>query len=237
MNIEKSTLQYGWISALSLVIFTLVTWGLAMIAVPPAGPYCPGDCMEYPFRDLLSWYPRDYYWMYLAVFQLFAFIMFLIANHYAVGKEHKAFSFTGLSFGLISAIVLLVAYYLQFAVVPISMMKEETEGIALLTQYNGHGIFIAMEELGYICMSISFLFLGFSFSVKIPGERAIRWVLQAAFPLTILAFLIYTLKYGIDRSYRFEVAAISINWIVCIVGGILLTIHFRKKIKSQHSSS
>ena len=37
-------------------------------------------------------------------------------------------------------------------------MNGETDGIALLTQYNGHGIFIAMEELGYITMSISFLF-------------------------------------------------------------------------------
>lgn len=232
MKTAKATLQYTWISSLSLAILTLIAWALAMMAVPPSGPFCPGDCMEYPFRELLNWYPRDYFWMYLAVFQLFAFLLFLISNHFMAKEERKLFSLSGLSFGLISAIVLLVAYYLQFAVIPISMMKEETEGIALLTQYNGHGIFIAMEELGYICMSISFLFLGFAFSSKTRGEGAIRWVLIAAFPLTALAFLLFTLKFGIDRSYRFEVAAISINWIVSIAGGILIAIQSRRKLKS-----
>lgn len=34
-------------------------------------------------------------------------------------------------------------------------MHGETEGITLLTQYNAHGIFIALEELGYLLMSLS----------------------------------------------------------------------------------
>jgi len=232
MNAEKTVLQYTWVSSMSLVVLTLITWALAMMAVPPAGPFCPGDCMEYPFHELLSWYPRDYYWMYLAVFQLFAYLLFIIANHYMARKERKLFSFSGLSFGLISAIVLLVAYFIQFSVVPISMMKSETEGIALLTQYNGHGIFIVMEELGYICMSISFLFLGIAYSRNTRGERATRWLLLAAFPLTVVAFLFVALKFGIDRSYRFEVVAISINWLVCIAGGILIAIQSRKNMKS-----
>jgi hypothetical protein len=37
-------------------------------------------------------------------------------------------------------------------------MKGETDGIALITQYNEHGLFIAMEELGYITMSIALVF-------------------------------------------------------------------------------
>ena len=73
MSADKNILTFGFYSCLSLVLLTIVTWAFGMIAVPPAGPYCPGDCMSYPFPDILSYYPRDYYWMYLSIFQLFAY--------------------------------------------------------------------------------------------------------------------------------------------------------------------
>jgi hypothetical protein len=54
----------------------------------------------------------------------------------------------GLSFALIAAGVLLSIYFVQFSVVPVSLMNGQTEGIALLTQYNPYGVFIVLEELG-----------------------------------------------------------------------------------------
>jgi len=125
-------LKFGLYSSLSLTLLTIITWGFAMIAVPPAGPYCPTDCMSYPFADILSYYPRDYYWMYLSVFQLFAYLIFIVSNHFIAPIEKKLFSFISVAFALISAIVLLIAYFVQFSVVPISMMKGETDGIALI---------------------------------------------------------------------------------------------------------
>lgn len=145
MNTEKTALKFGLYSSLSLTLLTLITWGVAMTAIPPAGPYCPGDCMSYPYSDILSYYPRDYYWMYLAIFQLFGYLIFIVSNHFITRIEKKLFSFLSVAFALVTTIVLLIAYFVQFSVVPMSMMKGETEGIALLTQYNGHGIFIAME--------------------------------------------------------------------------------------------
>ncbi|MBN2350153.1 MAG: hypothetical protein JXJ22_15040 [Bacteroidales bacterium] len=53
MDTVKSTLKFGLYVSISLTILTIITWGFAMIAVPPAGPYCPGDCMSYPFPDIL----------------------------------------------------------------------------------------------------------------------------------------------------------------------------------------
>ncbi len=58
MNTGKIELKFGLYSTLSLVILTIITWGFGMIAVPPAGPYCPGDCMSYPFPDILMYYPE-----------------------------------------------------------------------------------------------------------------------------------------------------------------------------------
>ena len=157
------------------------------------------------------------------IFQLFAYLLFIISNHFIAPIEKKLFSFISVAFALISAIVLLIAYFVQFSVVPMSMMKGETDGIALITQYNGHGIFIAMEDLGYITMSISFLFLAFIFSMKNRLEKVIRLILIIAFLFTVLSFIFYSIKFGIDRSYRFEVATITINWLATITTGILIT--------------
>ena len=225
---QRGTLKFGIYSSLSLTILTVITFGFAMTAIPPSGPYCPDNCMSYPFPDILSYYPRDYYWMYLAVFQLFAYIIFVVTNHYIAPLEKKLYSFISIAFALISTTVLLIAYFTQFAVIPISVMKGETDGIALLTQYNGHGIFIALEELGYIAMSISFLFLAPVFSFKSRIEKSISIILIIQFVLTLFSFVFYAIKFGIDRSYRFEVATISINWILIIVIGILTSLYLKK---------
>lgn len=137
---QKNYLIFGFYSSFFLSILTIVTFGFAMTAIPPAGPYCPDNCMDYPFPDILLYYPRDYYWMYLAIFQLFAFVIFVVANHFITSAAKKLFTFLSISFTLISSTVLLIAYFTQFSVVPISVMKGETEGIALITQYNEHGL-------------------------------------------------------------------------------------------------
>jgi hypothetical protein len=229
--------KFGFYSSLAMTILTFIAFGFAMIAIPPSGPYCPGDCMSYPYTDLLSYYPRDYYWMFITVFQLCTFLVFIIANHFVTSEDKKIYSFISVAFALISIIVLMTDYYIQFSVVPISVMKSQTDGIALLTQYNGHGIFIALEELGFTMMSISFMFLAFIFSKKTRLEKAIRRILFFPVIVTILSFILYSYKYGLDRDYRFEVAAITINWVVTIMVGILACIFFNNKMKANNSST
>ena len=233
-NTKNTPNKFAFYSTLSLTILTIITFGFAMIAVPPSGPYCPGNCMNYPYHDLLTYFPRDYYWMYLSVFQLFSFLIFTISIHFIAPIEKRVFSFISVAFALISSTVLLIDYFIQFAVVPISIAKGETEGIALLTQYNGHGIFIALEELGFISMSIALFFLGFIFSSNNRLNKSIRWLLFLPFILNILTFAYYSFKFGIDRSYRFEVATISINWLFIIVSGILISIFNRRIIKNEN---
>lgn len=232
-NSTTLSAKFGLYASIALIILTILTFGFAIKAIPPSGPYCQGNCMDYPFNDLLNYYPRDYQWMYLAIFQLFAFLIFIISIHYFTPVEKQIFSFIGVAFALISTTVLLSDYFIQFTVIPISMMKGENEGIALLTQYNGHGIFIALEELGYITMSISLFFLAPVFSSSIRLEKSLRWMLFLPFILNIVAFVVYSILFGIDRSYRFEVATITINFLFLIVVGILFSIFFKRKIKTK----
>jgi hypothetical protein len=231
MDSKTTTLKFGFYSSIALTILTIVTFGFAIIAIPPSGPNCPGNCMDYPYSGLLNYYPRDYYWMYLAIFQIFAFIIFVVSLHNNTSNDKRIFSSISVAFAMISSIVLLADYFIQFTVVPISMMKGETEGIALLTQYNGHGIFIALEELGYITMSLSLFFLAPVFSSVNRLNKSIRWILFLPLILNIIAFVLYSVKFGIDRDYRFEVASISIDWLFIIVGGILISINFKRQLK------
>jgi hypothetical protein len=46
--------------------------------------------------------------------------------------------------------------------------------------------------------------------------------------LTIISLVYFYIAYGNDIEYRYEIAAISINWTALIIGGVLLCILFRR---------
>jgi len=80
-------------------------------------------------------------------------------------------------------------------------------------------------------MSVAFLFMAPVFSGTNKLEGAIRWIFITGFVLTIISLIILSILYGINREYRFEVAAIAINWIVLIVSGILLSVVFKRAVR------
>jgi hypothetical protein len=134
---------------------------------------------------------------------------------------------------LVSAIALITDYYIQISVIQPSLVSGETEGIAILTQYNPHGVFIALEEVGYIMMSVTFISLVPVFSGSNTLERAIKWIYIVGFILIIVSFILISLRFGIKREYRFEVALITIDYVELIVSGILLTRLFKREMRNS----
>ena len=110
-------------------------------------------------------------------------------------------------------------------------MKGETEGIALLTQYNDHGVFIALEELGYLLMSLSLFLMALTFSRRSSLEKNLKRVLTLPFILTIVSLVAFLVQYGVDRSYRFEVATISFVWLMLIIAGVMAAVYFRQRMR------
>jgi hypothetical protein len=216
-------------SAVLTTTLAIVTFVLAITAIPISGANCPTDCVEYPYLDTVAQYPKDFLWMFPAMLLILAYLTLMVSIHYYVKSQRKIFSQIGVSFALIAAVVLLCDYYLQFSVVPMSLRNAETEGLALLIQYNPHGVFLALEELGYIVMSVSFLFIGIALSNKSRLESAIRWIFMIGFVLAALSLVFISVSYGLARLDRFEVLVISINWLVLIINGILLSILFRRQ--------
>ena len=122
--------------------------------------------------------PHDYIWMYPATVLMGIFIVLLACIHQSMPENRRLYSLLALVFGAIAAALLAVDYYIQIATLQPSILKGEWEGVALVTQYNPHGIFIALEELGYLLMSLAFLFAGLAFAHATRLDRALRWLLS-----------------------------------------------------------
>ncbi len=232
-----SVSRLGFWSAILTTALTIITFGIAVATPPLGGPYCTGGCYSYPYSDVASRFPRDYYWMYPAILLSLVFYVLMSAIHYSAQKEKRVFSHIGLSFALISTATFVTDYFLQVSVIQPSLLLGETDGIALLSQFNAHGVFIALEEIGFFMMSLSMLFMAMVFPLKSKREKVIRGLFISSFILTVTAFVIYSFVYGIHREYRFEVAAISINWLILIVSGIVLAGWFRQQATLNKQTS
>jgi len=228
---QKNIYYFGFISSIILTIITLITFGFGITAVPISGEFCTGDCIEYPYLETIKQFPKDYLWMFFAVFLVITYVIFMVSIHSIAPAERKIYSLIGLAFAIMTGVILLSNFFIQFSVVPASLMNAETEGIPLITQYNSHGVFIALEELGYILMGISFLFIAQVFKGKNPLQASIRWIFIVAFILVIVSFIIVSIISGIVRMDRFEIIVISINWLTLIVNGFLTGIFFRRQLK------
>ena len=228
--------RFGYYSAILTTVITVVTFGFAIIAIPISGANCPGNCVEYPYLDTVSQFPRDFLWMPLAIVLVLAYVTLMVSIHSYASRQKKIFSQVGLSFALIAAAVLVADYFIQFSVIPMSLTNGETEGLAMLIQYNPHGVFLALEELGYLVMSLSFLFMAPVFANKNRLESAVRWIFVIAFILAIVSLVVISINYGLDRQDRFEVAVLSIDWLVLIINGVLLSIVFRRQLKAEQKS-
>ncbi len=171
--------------------------------------------------------------MLLAIIMILSYVILMVSIHAYAARQNKIFSQIGLAFAMIAAVILVGDYFIQFSVIPMSLKNSETEGLAMLIQYNPHGVFLALEEVGYLIMSLSFLFMAPVFANRNRLESWVRWIFVIAFVLAIVALIVISITYGLDRQDRFEVAVLSIDWLVLIINGILLSIVFRRQLKEK----
>lgn len=214
-------------SALFTSVFAFISLAIAMFTPPISGPFAVHP-IKYPFPDIISRFPGDYLWMYPAILLMIIFVVLMSCIYSFASKKNRIFSQVSLSLAIISASILLINYYIQVSFIQPSLINGEKEGIAFLTQYNPHGVFIALEEIGYLLMGLALLFLVPLFSYKNKLENSVRWVFLINFTFTLGSFIIISIIYGLKREYRFEVYSILFNWLTLIVSGIILSILFKR---------
>jgi hypothetical protein len=221
------TARFGYYVSIVTAIITIITFGIAVSTPPLSGPFCKGNCFEYPYHEIISRFPRDYFWMFPAILLSFSYMIMMISVHKVVQGEKKLFSLIGTGFAVISTLILSLDYFVQVSFIQPSLLAGETEGIAMLSQFNPHGLFIILEEFGFVTMNISFFCLVPVFSGSARIERSLKITFITAFILMIISLAGVLIIYGINREYRFEVIIISITWIELIITAILFSRYFK----------
>lgn len=128
----------------------------------------------------------------------------------------------------VAAAALAIDYAIQLAAVQPSMLAGQTQDLNLVSMYNPHGVFIALEDLGYLLMAVSFLFAGLAIARRARFGSAVRWILIISGIVVAAALGALGLWYGRQLDDQFEVVAIGIDWTVLIVVGVLLGLSSRR---------
>lgn len=216
---------------------TLLSFVIAIMTPPLSGPFCVKDCIRYPFTDAVSRFPRDFYWMYPSILAMLLVVALLVAIHQTTPAARRIWSQMALSFGLMASGIVVTDYFLQLSVIQPSLLNGETDGLALLTQYNPHGIFIALEEVGYLLLCLSLCCLAPVFWNVGRLGRAISWTSMTTFGLSLLSLVGISIAYGVNREYRFEIAVISFAWIGLIVIAVLVALIYRRSLSTSAPES
>jgi hypothetical protein len=232
LNSELSHAGFGFYISIITTVLTIITFGIAISTPPLSGPFCTGNCFEYPFTDIAGRFPRDYYWMYPAILLSIAYLIMMITIYHATPENKKLFGSLGVAFAIMASLILITDYFIQVSVIQPSLLAGETDGISLLTQFNPHGIFIVLEELGFTLMIISFFALFPIFNGTSTLEKTIKWTTITGFILAVISFSMVSIQYGFNREYRFEVVIISITWLELIFISILIARYFKTKSAS-----
>jgi hypothetical protein len=168
--------------------------------------------------------------MYPAILLSFFYLMMMISVFQASPGNKKLFGMIGVSLAIMASMILITDYFIQVSVIQPSLLAGETDGISLLTQFNPHGIFIVLEEMGFLLMIFSFFALFPIFDGAGTVEKIIKWTVIIGLILAVASFLMISIIYGNHREYRFEVIIISITWLETIFIGFLISRYFKSKL-------
>lgn len=226
----KLKLNFSSVVAFFTSFITLFAFILAYNTPPLSGPFCrASNCYQYPYLDIASRFPRDYFWMFPAMIIAISYLVLMLVLSNRVNGKKKLLGQLTAIFASISSGVFLLTFYTQLTVVQSSLLKGETDGISLLTQFNPHGLFIALEEFGFLLMVLSFLAAGLAMTPKTKLEKWIKGIFIGCFLLTIISFAVISATMGLNREYYFEVAAYTFTWFTLILNGFLLFLLFKKE--------
>lgn len=218
----------AWVAAVTAALGVL-TAVLGVTTPARSGPMCQLDeCVTFPYTDVAAHVPRDYLWLYPAIMLVVAFLLLVAILAAATAAPRRAYAAAALSFATLGAALLVADYGLQLFVAQPSLVAGEGESLTLISQYNPRGIFIALENLGYAALAVCYVCVGLTLTG--PGRlvAAVRWVFVGGGALTWAAMVGLAIAYGADLTYRFELAAISVHWLVAVSTGLMLAIHFRR---------
>lgn len=225
-----SAARFGFWTALGTAVTTAITFVVAILTPPLSGQLCTAGCFQYPYLEIAGRFPRDYYWLFPAMPAVLFFVAFVISLTSGPGRESRPLGRFAVILAMMAGLTLLGNYFVQLAVIQPSVLAGESDGISLLSQYNPHGVFIALEELGYLLMSLSLVCVVPSLSKATRPARVVRRLFVGGFVANLMALGFMLHRHGHARGYLFEIAVITIDWLVLIPAAALMTASYRRQL-------
>ncbi len=231
---SRTAARLGFWIALAEAVLAGTAFALGLATTPHSGPFCSGPCLDYPYTNAAQFVPSDYLWMYPGILLTPLFLVLMACIHYCVPVGKRLFSLMGICFTTICTSLITFNYFVQLDVLQPSLLRGEAHGLELFTQYNPHGIFIALEDLGYLMLATAFFFAGLAIPRAVKLEGGIRWTFLASAVLAFATYLGMSWHFGPNLDYRFEITVITIDWITLVVTGLLLTLFFRRAARTGY---
>jgi hypothetical protein len=213
-----------WVAA-ATALLAIAALALGITTPPRSGALCRDACVAFPYTDVAAFVPRDYWWMYPGLLLPLMAVMLVLCLRHRVVPERVVFATTAVCLTAIGAAVLVVDYGVQLTVVQPALLAGETDGLSLWSQYNPHGLFIALENIGYALLAAAMLLTGVALGRQ-PTRlmRLVRTVFTAAGALGLAALVVLAAVYRADLDVRYEVTAILVTWLALIVAGVSLAL-------------
>ena len=195
-----------------------------------SGPNCTqAVCLRYPYPDAAQGVPRDYWWMYPATLLALTVLALLACLYRDATGTRRTLGLIGFGLAGVAATALGIDYTIQLAVVQPSLLAGQHDGLAPLVMYNPHGLFIALEDLGYLLTGAVLVFAGLAITDRSRAGRGARWVLATAGAAVLVAFAVLLIRERADLADQVEIIAISIEWLAIAAAGVLLLITSRRR--------
>lgn len=225
---RRTATRIGFPVAIALSFLAALGFLIGIFTLPRSGPYCTAGCMAYPYAEAAQFFPRDYWWMAPASLLAPLFTVLAVCLQSCIPGRFKPLIALGICSSALSTAVISIDYAIQVLAIQPSLVHGEMEGVALFTQYNPHGVFIVLEDLGYFLLAIGFLLVGMAVPISIrPGV----WLRRILLTLGMLSFVVlatFAAIYGVEMALPFELAIITIVWIGLIVTSIQFALLFRQ---------
>jgi hypothetical protein len=217
-----------WAAAVTAVAATLAL-GIGVFTPPRGGILCTSGCIAPPYTDAAPFVAGDSIWIVPAIVMTLGFVVVTACLHELGRPGGRLAGLVALALATLAAALLVGDYAVHFMVVMPSLAKGEGALVTVFSMYNPHGVFIALENAGYFTVGLAFLATAAAVAGTGRLERAIRCVFLLAGALAVGGLVLFAALFGTDLDVRYEVAAISVDYLGLAVGGTLLAVLFRRQ--------
>lgn len=220
-------MQWGFRVALLLAAMAAVGFGLGIVTPPRSGAWCVANCTAYPYLDAGRFFPCDYWWMLPGLMLAPLFMTLAACVHFSIPSARRLWSLLAVCCAMGATTLIALDYFVQVLAVQPSLAHHESDGVALWTQYNPRGLFLVLEDLGYLLLAKAMLLVAMAVPAGARFANSMRWTMGVVAGLAFASFLLFAVRFGVDMALPFELAVITVVWIGLVPAGVLSALWFR----------